>query len=104
MTDHGKTPATRETRALATAVFHDTAVARWFIVTQRDWPAAVRPEPVELVWGCLVDGVGGKHQFVFIDYRELAMEWRRVDDFTPCLAGPLVRLLRSSSPSCRLPH
>jgi hypothetical protein len=83
-----------ETRAVATAVFHDAAMSRWFIVTQQDWPAAAEPEPVELVWGCLVNSLTGTHEFQFLDYRNLATAWARLEGFVPCPAGPLVRLLR----------
>jgi hypothetical protein len=93
----------RDTRAIATAVFHDARHTRWFIVTQQDWPAPKRPEPVELVWGCLVDSKAGTHDFVFLDYRDL-LTWRRLEGFTPCAAGPLVRLLRRQPPGVGTCH
>lgn len=96
MSDHHSAPDVRDTRAIATAVFHDAAKARWFVVTQQEWPVSERDEPVELVWGCLVDAVIGKHEFLFLDYRDL-FAWRRVEDATPCLAGPLIKLLRRRS-------
>ena len=55
MTDRHQSADRPDTRAIATAVFHDASMTRWFVVTQQDWPAADRVEPVELVWGCLVD-------------------------------------------------
>jgi hypothetical protein len=98
MSDHHSTPGKSDTRAFATALFHDAAMARWFVITQQDWPVAEAPEPADVVWGCRVDAVTGKHDFLFLDYRELATEWTRLKDFTPCVAGPLIRLLR------RRPH
>jgi hypothetical protein len=83
--------------ALATAVFHDESLRRWFLITQQDWPVAEDLEPVELVWGCLVDSAAGTHTFGFLDYRDL-LEWHRLEGFTPCPAGPLVRLLRRAPP------
>jgi hypothetical protein len=83
--------------ALATALYCDADSCRWFVVTQQDWPVAEAPEPVEVVWGCLVDAVTGKHDFLFLDYRDL-LAWTRVEAVTPCLAGPLIKLLR------RQPH
>jgi hypothetical protein len=97
MSDHHSTPDKPDTRAIATALFHDAAMARWFVITQQDWPVAEAPEPAECVWGCLVDAVAGKHEFLFLDCRDL-LAWRRVEGVTPCLAGPLVNLLR------RRPH
>jgi hypothetical protein len=83
--------------ALATAVFHDESCARWFLITQQDWPVAEEPEPVEVVWGCLVDSRAHTQQFLYLDYRDL-LAWRRLEGFTPCPAGPLVRMLRRSPP------
>jgi hypothetical protein len=83
--------------ALATALFYHADSGRWFVVTQQDWPVAEAPEPVEVVWGCMVDGATGKHDFLFLDYRDL-LAWSRVEGVTPCVAGPLVKLLR------RRPH
>jgi hypothetical protein len=93
MSDDQSRPDERETRAIATALFYDALMGRWFVITQQDWPVAEEPEPVEVVWGCLVDTVAGNHAFQYLDYREL-LAWKRVEDVTPCLAGPLVKLLR----------
>jgi hypothetical protein len=97
MSDHPATPDQRDTRAIATALFHDAATSRWFVITQQDWPVAGAPEPVEVVWGCLVDALSGKHEFLFLDYRDL-LAWKRVEGVTARLAGPLIKLLR------RRPH
>jgi hypothetical protein len=97
MSDRHWTPDKSDTRAIATALFHDAVLGRWFVITQQDWPEAEAPEPVDVVWGCMVDAVTGKHDFLFLDYRDL-VAWRRVEGVTPCSAGPLVKLLR------RRPH